>query len=124
MNITSIRTNAILNDTVITFINSCKYIRLGDGVAIFRSWHGKKNCTGRILVKLPKPWIQGSQGSHKFNLDEVNLTMKPNVIEKGKFVFPFRSLSMISYSFLSMHRKSSTGQAKRTTKKEKTGAQK
>ena len=57
-------------------------------MAIFRRWHGKKNCTGRILVKLPKLWIQGSQGSHKFNLDEVNLTMKPNVVEKGMFVFP------------------------------------
>ena len=84
MNIITILKNAILNVAVIIFM-SCKYIRLGDGVAIFRRLHEKKTCTGRILVQIPKQWIQASQGSQKFNLDEVNVTMKPNVVEKGMF---------------------------------------
>ena len=92
MNITTIRKNDILNEALIIFI-SCKYIRLGDGVAIFRRLHGKKTCTSRILVKLPKQWIQASQGSDKFNLHEVNVTMKPNVVEKGMFIFPFKSIT-------------------------------
>jgi len=68
---------------------------MGDEVAIFRLSqcpnipHRKKNCTKQILVKIPKQWIEAR---HKFNLDEVDVTMKPNVVEKGMFISYFNRL--------------------------------
>ena len=91
---------------------------MGDGVVTFRRCHeeksGRKTCTGRILVKIPKQWIQGT---HKFDSDEVNVTMKPNVVEQRLLIFHKVFLNFKSTMFFQLL---VNAHQARKTKKEKT----
>ena len=59
---------------------SCKYIRQADSMATFRIKHGQKVCSGKIVVQIPGDWIKDS---HNFQLEKVDLTVAPQVIQKG-----------------------------------------
>ena len=64
---------------LLTFI-SCKYIHQADSTATFRIKHGRKLCSGNIVVKIPGDWIKDS---HNFQLEKVDLTVVPQVFGKG-----------------------------------------
>ena len=81
---------------LLTFI-SCKYIRQADSTATFRIKHGQKWCSGKIVVQIPADWIKDS---HNFQLEKVDLTVDPQVIEKGSLnsIFSNYNLFLVSCS--------------------------
>ena len=125
MNITTIRKNDILNEALIIFI-SCKYIRLGDGVAISDVYMERKPVLAEFWLNYQNNGSKRPKGPTNSICMKWMWQWSRTLLKRVCLFFLLNQLLKllkllsISFSSLSMHSKSSTGQTKRTTRKETT----